>query len=264
MVYRETFLQIQIRHLQHIIRRNWIHGVPVQKSRFIIRPQRKRVRGKHKILIRDASLDRQPKIQSSSVEETLQRIMGQTNNDCRFQILILTNSLHQSRLFIGRKDSRLHWIKEVVMVDWVDDSMSSSSIRGIQIPNFEVLDAKIASALNRIIHNSHCKRRISLEEHKAQKEDRFLRGIQTAYLIYEYCWVTGANDSVENNVELITMCFEMMVIRNSIQSGMEFYCPWLKSNMLTSWKGCTNKVYESLRNSRPYWSCMTWRFIRRE
>ena len=32
------------------------------------------------------------------------------------------------------------------------------------MPKFEVLDAKSASALNRIIHNSHFKRRISLEE----------------------------------------------------------------------------------------------------
>ena len=32
------------------------------------------------------------------------------------------------------------------------------------MPNFEVLDARIASALNRIIHNSHFKRRVSLEE----------------------------------------------------------------------------------------------------
>ena len=49
------------------------------------------------------------------------------------------------------------------------------------MPNFELLDAKTASALNRIIHNSHFKRRISLEEQKAQKEDRFLRGRQIAY-----------------------------------------------------------------------------------
>ena len=32
MVNRETFLQIQMRHLQHVIRRNWIHRVPVPKS----------------------------------------------------------------------------------------------------------------------------------------------------------------------------------------------------------------------------------------
>ena len=67
------------------------------------------------------------------------------------------------------------WIKEVEMVDSVDDLRSSSSVRGIRMPDFEVLDARIASALNRIIHNSHFKRRISLEEQKAQKEDRFLR-----------------------------------------------------------------------------------------
>ena len=34
------------------------------------------------------------------------------------------------------------------------------------MPNFEVLDARIASALNKIIQNSHFKRRISLEEQK--------------------------------------------------------------------------------------------------
>ena len=46
----------------------------------------------------------------------------------------------------------MHWIKEVEMVDSVDDLKSSSSVRGIQMPNFEELDARIASALNRIIH----------------------------------------------------------------------------------------------------------------
>ena len=51
---------------------------------------------------RDASLDRQPKIQSSSVEETLQIIMVQTNNDCRFLISTLTSSLHQQPLLAGR------------------------------------------------------------------------------------------------------------------------------------------------------------------
>ena len=56
--------------------------------------------------------------------------------------------------------------------------------------------------LNKIIHNSHFKRRISLEEPKAQKQDRFFRGRQIAYLIYKYFRVTGANDSVENHPDL--------------------------------------------------------------
>ena len=33
---------------------------------------------------------------------------------------------------------------------------------------------------------------------------------------------------------------------------------------MTSWKDCTNKEYESLINSRPYWNCTTWRFTRRK
>ena len=73
------------------------------------------------------------------------------------------------------------------------------------MPDLEVLDARIASALNRIIHNSHFRRRISLEEQEAQKQDRFLRGRLIAYLIYEYFRVTGANDSVENYADLFTI-----------------------------------------------------------
>ena len=91
------------------------------------------------------------------------------------------------------------------MVDSVDDLKSSSSTRGIQMPDFEVLDAKIASALNRIIHNTRFKKKVSLEEMKAQKEDRFLRERQIAYLIYEYFRVTGSHDSVENYADLFTV-----------------------------------------------------------
>ena len=91
------------------------------------------------------------------------------------------------------------------LVDSVDELRSSSSIRGISVPNFEVLDARIASALNKIIHNSHFKRRISLEEQKAQKQDSFLRGTQIACLIYDYFRVTGIHDSVENYADLFTI-----------------------------------------------------------
>ena len=99
----------------------------------------------------------------------------------------------------------MQWIKEVEMVDSVDDLRSSSSIRGFSMPNFEVLDARIASALNKIIRNSHFKRRISLEEQRAQKQDLFLRGRQIAYLIYDYFRVTGAHGSVENYADLFTI-----------------------------------------------------------
>ena len=48
----------------------------------------------------------------------------------------------------------MQWIKEVELVDSVDELRSSSSTRGISMPNFEALDARITSALNKIIHNS--------------------------------------------------------------------------------------------------------------
>ena len=40
------------------------------------------------------------------------------------------------------------------LVDSVDDPKSSCAVRGFQMPIFEVLDAKIGSALNRIIHHT--------------------------------------------------------------------------------------------------------------
>ena len=52
----------------------------------------------------------------------------------------------------------MQWINEVELVDSVDELRSSSSTRGISMQNFEVLDARIASALNKIIHNFHFKK----------------------------------------------------------------------------------------------------------
>ena len=46
----------------------------------------------------------------------------------------------------------MQWIKEVELVDSVAELRSSSSTRGISMSNFEVLDARIASALDKIIH----------------------------------------------------------------------------------------------------------------
>ena len=88
------------------------------------------------------------------------------------------------------------WIKEVEIVDSLDELKSSRSVIGKDFPNFEMLDAKIASALNKIIQNSQFKKKVGLEDQKAQKEDRFLRGRQIAFMIYDYFRVTGAHDTV--------------------------------------------------------------------
>ena len=99
-VYRETFLQIQRRLLQHLISKGSVLGfLMCQNTHHLSESQ----------TLRDASQDRQPEIQSSQVREDFQRIRGQTNNDCRFQILILTNSPRQQRSLVGRQ-ARLRYV----------------------------------------------------------------------------------------------------------------------------------------------------------
>ena len=124
------------------------------------------------------------------------------------------------------------------------------------MPDFEVLDARISSALKRIIHSSHFKRRVSLEEQKAQKEDRFLRGRQIAYLIY--------NDSVDNYTDLFTIGLR----NDDIQ---EFDSKW-DGIILSMTKTPPDDILEGLyklriRESEKLKTVLElydWRFIRRK
>ena len=147
------------------------------------------------------------------------------------------------------------WIKEVEMVESVDDLKSSRSIRGSRMPdfevldaiagknfqNFEMLDAAIASALNKIIQNSRFKKKVSLEEMKAHKEDRFLRGKQIRSL--------------------------RPTILDYIQ---EFDSKW-DEILLSMTQIPSDDILESLYKLRireaeklnTYWNCTMWMFIRR-
>ena len=216
MVYRETFLQIQMRHHQPYPPElnQWsssieepFHSSTVEKSERQKQDQDQRCQSgpsaKNSVIFSggDSSKNHgaeQQRLQISDLH--FDKFPTPATLACwkiRFKTEVCTCSQFPTE--------GMRWIKEVEMVDSVDDLKSSSSTRGIPMPNFEVLDARIASALNKIIHNSHFKRRISLEEQKVQKQDRFLRGRQIAYLIYEYFRVTGANDSVENYADLFTI-----------------------------------------------------------
>ena len=113
------------------------------------------------------------------------------------------------------------------------------------MPDFEVLDARIVSAQNRIIHNSPFKWRVSLEEQKAQKQDRFLRGRQIAYLIYEYFRAYGSHDSVENYTDLFTIVLRNDDIQECDSKWNGILLSMAKSHLMTSWNDCTNSEYES-------------------
>ena len=132
------------------------------------------------------------------------------------------------------------WIKDVEMVDSLDELKSSRSVYGKDFPNFEMLDAKIASALNKIIQNSQFKKEVSLEEQKAKKEDRFPRGRQIAFMIYGYFRVTDAHDTVLDYTDLFSV-----TLRDD--NSQEYDTRWddvlyrcQKFHQRTSWKVCTN------------------------
>ena len=116
------------------------------------------------------------------------------------------------------------WTKEVELVDSVDDLKSSCSVTGIRMPDFEVLDAKNASALNRIIHNTQFKRKVSLEEQKAQKENRFLRG-RTDRSPDLRVLPGSLEPMIPSRImpTYLQLFFEIMIFRNSIRHVTEFF-----------------------------------------
>ena len=69
-----------------------------------------------------------------------------------------------------------------------------------------MLDAKIASALRKIISNSNFRRRVSVEEQRAQQHNRFLRGLQIACMIYDHFQATGAYDVAQGPSDLLNIC----------------------------------------------------------
>ena len=67
--------------------------------------------------------------------------------------------------------------------------------------------ARNAPALNKIIQHFHFKKKVSLEEQKTQKDDRFLRGKQITFMIYHCFRITHALQTVLDYNDLISVTF---------------------------------------------------------
>ena len=78
------------------------------------------------------------------------------------------------------------------MVDALDELKSSQSMYGKDFPNFEMLDAKIVSALNKIIQNSHFKKKGYPRETESS-ERRLVSARKIAFMIYDFFRVTGGS-----------------------------------------------------------------------
>ena len=100
----------------------------------------------------------------------------------------------------------MSWITEVEKAKSIDESSTSQSILGrTDFPDCGMLDVMIASALKKIL-NSHIQflKRICVEEQRAQKYDRFLRGRQISYMICEHFHAPRACESVQGLSDLFT------------------------------------------------------------
>ena len=72
--------------------------------------------------------------------------------------------------------------------------------------DYDMLDAMIASALERLLGTHvHFRKIVSVEEQHAQKYDRFFRGKQIAYMIYEHFRATGAYEAVQGLSDLFSI-----------------------------------------------------------
>ena len=100
----------------------------------------------------------------------------------------------------------MQWIKEVETAKSIDELVTSRLIVEHDFPDFDMFDAMFASALKKLLSTqTHFRKRVSVEEQRAQKHDRFLRGRQIAYMIYEYIRAAGAYAAVERLADLLTI-----------------------------------------------------------
>ena len=102
------------------------------------------------------------------------------------------------------------WIKQVEIDKSIDQLVTSRSITGKpKLPDFDMLDAMIASALKKLINmQSNFRKRVSVEEQRAQNSDRFLRGRQIAYMICKYFRATGDYEKVQGLADMFTMTLQ--------------------------------------------------------
>ena len=100
----------------------------------------------------------------------------------------------------------LLWIKEVEIAKSIDELVTSRSITGQpNLLDFDMIDAMIASALKKLLNTqSHYRKTVSVEEQRVQKSDRFSRGRQVAYMIYEYFRAAGAYEAVQGLADSFT------------------------------------------------------------
>ena len=129
----------------------------------------------------------------------------------------------------------MQWIKEVKMAKSIDELLTSRSIvERTDFHDFDILDAMTASALKRLLDKHiHFRKRVSVEEQRAQNSDRFSRGRQIAYMIYEHSRATGTREAVQGLSDLFTISLQNDDVQDFDQRA--------KYLQMRSWKDFTSQ-----------------------
>ena len=101
-----------------------------------------------------------------------------------------------------------------------------------------MVDAKIASALNKLLTSVHFRKIVSVDEQGAQKDDRFLRLRQIAHMICEHFRATAAYEAVQGLSDL----FSIRLQNNDVQN---FDTRWDQA-LLSASEISTERILEGL------------------
>ena len=167
--------------------------------------------------------------------------LGKFSDNTEFQRWIV-NFRTEVRSKAKNPTRALQWIKEIEAAKSLDDLITPKSITGKDFPDTEELDLMMASALKRCYDKqTHFRKKISVEEQRAQKDNRFLRGRQIICLIFEYFRPTGSYDEIQGLSGLFSI-----LENDDIQ---DFDLRWEQALLLTSDPPSDN-VLESLYVSK--------------
>ena len=159
-----------------------------------------------------------------------------------FNILMLEDKIQNQSMFLFKFPTEaMLWSKELEIGDSVDDQKiivlysrrySFPEFRGARRENCIIPEQDHPEFLPQ-------KRRSVWREQKAQKEDRFLRGRQIAYMIYDYFWVSGVHDTVLDYADLFTVALRSDDIQEFDTRWDEILLSMTKFPQMKSWKVST-------------------------
>ena len=131
------------------------------------------------------------------------------------------------------RDSEVNWRTYDIAIDVVAK----------RFRDYDVLDALIASALKKLLdEHVRFRKRVSVEEQRAQRYDWFLRGNQLAYMIYEYFRATERYEAVQGPTNLIATSLQ-------IDDVQDFDVRWDQA-LLSAIEAPTEMILEGLYKSK--------------